>query len=127
MIVKIIAIAMAGAILNVIVRQHKSEFSFAVAIATGIVIFSLIKDDVLSVISLTKDYIESLGFETKYIATLFKIIAVAYLTQYGASICEDVGEKSIAMKVELAGRLTIIIMTAPIIFAVINLIMGILP
>lgn len=127
MIVKVIIIAIAAAMVSVILRQYKSEFSSAVAIATGVIIFNLIKDDIFTVISLIKESIEGLGIETTYIATLFKIIAIAYLTQFGASICEDVGEKSIAMKVELAGRLTILIMTAPLMFAVINLILGILP
>ena len=72
-------------------------------------------------------YAGELGIESSYIMLLLKVIGIAYLTQFGASVCEDAGEKAIAMKVEFAGRITIILMSAPLMFAIINLITGILP
>lgn len=127
MIIKVIIVGIVSAILSVILRQHKPEYSSIIAIACGIVIVSMIKDDLAAVVDTIRSAVKSLEIESTYISTLIKIIGIAYLTQFGASICEDAGEKAIAMKLELAGRLVIILMTAPIMFAIINLITGILP
>lgn len=127
MIIKIIIISMVCAILSLILRQYKSEYSSMVAIACGIIIIIMLKDDIESVVATIRTTVKSLGIETVYIETLIKIIGISYLTQFGASICEDAGERAIAMKIELAGRITIILMTAPIMFAILNLITGILP
>ncbi|OQB14172.1 MAG: Stage III sporulation protein AC/AD protein family protein [Firmicutes bacterium ADurb.Bin193] len=127
MIIKIIALGLAGAIISVLLRQYKNEYSSAIAIAFCVIIFVLLKDDIAAVFDTLRSYIQRLGIDTEYIIILIKIIGIAYLTQLAASICEDAGEKAIAMKIEFAGRLTIILMSAPLMFAILNLITGILP
>ena len=127
MIIRVVAVAIVSAIISVLLRQHKPEYSSAVAIACGIVILSMIKDDLAAVVNAVESAVINLDIESTYMSTLIKIIGIAYLTQFGASICEDAGEKAIAMKLELAGMIIIILMTAPIMFAIINLVTGILP
>ncbi|NLB81715.1 MAG: stage III sporulation protein AD [Clostridiaceae bacterium] len=127
MIVKIAAIAIVGAITSVILRSIKPEFCIGIAIACSVLIILTIKDDIAAVIDVMMQYANDTGIQTTYIIMLIKIIGIAYLTQFAASICEDAGEKTIAMKVEFAGKVAIMIMSAPLMFTIINLITGILP
>ena len=127
MIIKIVAIAVISAVISVVLRQIKPEFAGAVAIACSVLIIAMIRNDLFAVIDAIITYAGELGIESSYIMLLLKVIGIAYLTQFGASVCEDAGEKAIAMKVEFAGRITIILMSAPLMFAIINLITGILP
>lgn len=127
MIIKIIIIALVSAMLSMITRQYKPEYSSLIAIACGVLIIAMLKDDIMAVVDAIHSSVKSLGIETSYITTLIKIIGIAYLTQFSASICEDAGERAISMKIELAGRLTIILMSAPIMFAILSLITGMLP
>ncbi len=127
MIIKIIAIAIVGAVLSVILRQYKPEYAIGVAVACGIVLLTMLKDDIAAVLAALRTSADVLGIDTVYINTLIKIVGVAYLTQFGASVCEDAGEKAIAMKVELAGRLVIVLLSAPVLLALIKLITEILP
>ncbi len=127
MIIKIAAVAIVGAMASVILRSIKPEFCMGAAIACSVLIIALIKEELAAVIDVMLQYANEMGIEEKYIALLIKVIGIAYLTQFAASICEDAGERAIAMKVEFAGRVTILLMSAPLMFAVLNLIMGILP
>ncbi len=57
---------------------------------------------------------------------MLKVIAVSYLTQFTVDICKDAQETAIASKVELAGKITILIMALPIYLGVFKVIDGIL-
>ena len=48
---------------------------------------------------------------------LLKTVGVGYLVEFAASILNDMGASSIADKVVLAGRLTVIVMSFPILNA----------
>ena len=127
MIIKIAAVAMIGAILSLVLRHIRPEFCVGVAIATSVLIVIIIKDDIAALIELMRQWAEEANIETPYIMLLVKIIGTAYLTQFASSICEDAGEKAISVKMEFAGRVAIILMSAPLMFAVVSLITGMLP
>lgn len=49
------------------------------------------------------------------------------LTEFAVSICNDSGESAIANKIDLGGKIIIISISIPIIVALIELIISILP
>ena len=57
----------------------------------------------------------------EYLSVLIKAIGVCYLTQFSADSCRDAGESSLAGKVELAGKIAILISALPLLDSVISL------
>ena len=55
---------------------------------------------------------------------MLKITGIAYLSQFGMQICADAGEGAIAAKIELAGKILIMTVSAPILLAVLDVVMG---
>ncbi|MDR0406093.1 MAG: hypothetical protein LBH54_04755 [Clostridiales bacterium] len=127
MIIKIIAAGIISAALSLTLRQYKSEYTGLVAVGCGAVMLAMLSDDLAAAVGAVRAAADGLGLEPSYITTLIKITGIAYLTQFGASVCEDAGERAIAVKIEFAGRITILLMSAPLVFAILNLITGILP
>jgi stage III sporulation protein AD len=62
-----------------------------------------------------------------FLATILKIIGIAYITEFGAQVTRDAGQESIAAKIELAGNILIMVMAIPIITVIIETVMQILP
>ncbi|HCX49180.1 MAG TPA: stage III sporulation protein AD, partial [Bacillus sp. (in: Bacteria)] len=62
-----------------------------------------------------------------YVETLLKIIGIAYIAEFGAQITKDAGQGAIASKIELAGKILILVMAIPILTVVIETILGFLP
>jgi len=60
-------------------------------------------------------------------STILKIIGIAYIAEFGAEVCKDAGEGAIASKIELAGKVIIIVLAAPIITSLLDLIVEIMP
>ena len=67
------------------------------------------------------------GINSQYIGILLKITGIAILTEFAVSICNDAGESAIATKIDLGGKIIIISISIPIIVALLELIVKILP
>ena len=57
-----------------------------------------------------------------YLDVLFKIIAVSYIAKFAAQVCQDAGEGSVAVKVELAAKIIIIALSLPVVNALLKLV-----
>ena len=66
-----------------------------------------------------------LGADSSYLELLLKIIALAYVAEFGAQFCRDAG--GTALKVELAAKLCVIVLALPIFGAVTSSVLSLLP
>lgn len=126
-IVRIIGIAFIALFIIMIIKQYRPEFSIYISIIAGILIFSIIIIKLGSVVELIKSLADKLGTNIQYFSLLIKITGIAYLAEFATNICKDSGESAIASKVELAGRIIIIAMSVPILGALVDVVINILP
>ena len=125
-ITKIIAIALVSIIVIAILKQHRPEFVVHASIISGILILYFILNEFIPIITMLQNLSEKMGVSGKFFVILLKITGIAYLTEFGASICTDSGESAIASKVELAGKIIIISLSIPIITSLMETLMGLL-
>ncbi len=126
-LVKIIGIAFISVILIIILKQYKPEFAIYVSIISGILILSLCFTQLEVVVNLLNSIYEKTGINGEFLKILLKITGIAFLTEFGVSICKDSGEAAIASKVDIAGKITIIAISIPIISSLLETVMKILP
>lgn len=126
-IVQVVGIAFVATFIVMILKQYRPEFSIYVSIIAGILIFAIVIVKLSSVIELIKTLNSKLGTSTQYFSILIKITGIAYLSEFATNICKDSGETTIASKVELAGRIIIIAMSVPILGALVDVVVNILP
>ncbi len=62
-----------------------------------------------------------------YVETILKIIGIAYIAEFAAQITKDAGQGAIAAKIELAGKILIMVMAIPVIRVVIETVLSLLP
>ncbi len=62
-----------------------------------------------------------------YVETILKIIGIAYIAEFGAQITRDAGQGAMAAKIELAGKVLILVMAIPILTVLIETIIDFLP
>lgn len=80
-----------------------------------------------AVIEVLKRLAENSGMESIYLKTVLKIIGIAYIAEFGAQIVRDAGQESIASKIELAGKVLILVLAIPIISIIIETVMKLMP
>ena len=66
------------------------------------------------------------GLDSTYANALLKALAIVYITQLASDNCRDVGEAAIAAKLELAGKIAVILISMPMFEGIINLVMKLL-
>lgn len=127
-IISIVGIGIVSTILVVLLRQsNKSEFALLVSLATGIVIFSMILNKLKYVVETLSQLIKSTNIEFAYFSIILKIIGIAYIVEFGSQISRDAGEEAIASKIELGGKVVMMVLAMPILLALMDLIIKILP
>ena len=127
-IVQIVAIGIVSTILVVLLRQsNRSEFALLVSLITGVIIFSMVLGKLKYVVETLSQLARSTSIEFVYFSTILKIIGIAYIVEFGAQISRDAGEETIASKIELGGKVIMMVLAMPILLALMDLIIKILP
>ena len=125
-IIKIIGVAFITTISSSLLKSTKPELSFAITITGVIVILTFIIDGMKNTISAFNQIAQITGIENGLIKILLKIVGVGYLTEFSAGILNDFGSQSIADKISLGGKITIVILSLPIIESLFDLVGGFL-
>ncbi len=126
-IIKIIGIALIALIITVLLRQYKPEFAIYISLIAGVLILLLVVDKLTGIINLLQTLESKASINTKFIMLLIKITGIAFLSEFAVSICKDSGESAIASKIEIGSKIIIISMSIPIISALLEIILKILP
>ena len=119
-ILKIIGAAVLVAVLAFIFKELKKEYAAIILIAGGIFITLWSLTYIFPVINYLRELTGSSEI-TEYFNIILKVLGISFLVQIGADICRDLGEESIASKVEFAGKAVILVITLPILRSVINM------
>lgn len=114
-IFKIVVIALLSVSMIIIVKQSRPEIAMLISIITIIVIFFFSIEKVGQVIELITGLSDRAGLSREFLGTILKIVGIAYITEFGASICKDIGESAIASKVQFAGKCVILVFGVSII------------
>lgn len=126
-IIQIIGLGLIATILILIVKEQKPMFAFLIATTAGILIFLFVIGKIGAVIDVLERMAESSGMDEIHLKTILKIIGIAYIAEFGAQIVRDAGQESIASKIELAGKVLILVLAVPIISIIIETVMKLLP
>lgn len=125
-IFKIILIALLATVMILIIKQTRPELAVLVSIITVTILFLFSIDKIGQVIGLLNNLSENAGLPNELLNIVLKIVGIAYITEFGANICKDVGESAIASKVQFAGKCIIIVLGISIIGNFVDTILGIL-
>ena len=113
-IIAFVGAGIIGAVLSVVLRQYKPEFSIYITLITGMLMLGAAVTAVKPVIETVSGYLQIADPDTSYADVLIKSLAVCYITQMASDSCADAGEKSIAAKIVLAGKFAIVLLALPV-------------
>jgi stage III sporulation protein AD len=126
-IIQIVGLGLIVTILSLIIKEQKPMFAFLLATFTGVLIFLFLIGKISSVIRVLEDLAVKSNVNMVFLKTILKIIGIAYIAEFGAQIVRDAGQESIASKIELSGKILIMVMAIPIISVIIETVVKLLP
>jgi len=126
-IIQVVGLGLIATFLILIIKEQKPMFAFLLATFVGVIIFIALADKIADVIRVIESLAEKAKVNTLFLGTILKIIGIAYIAEFGAQVTRDAGQNAIASKIELAGKILIMVMAIPIITLIIETVMQILP
>lgn len=125
-IIKISAMGIITAFCVLLLREQKSEIAMLVGIAGGCLILLSLLDYFTSVFDTLSGIAEKTGIPSVIYKTVAKIISIGYIADFSAGIVEDSGQKALAEKIILGGKLIIMVLALPIITTLFDVIASVL-
>lgn len=125
-IVQIALIGILSGVLVIAIKQRQPELGMQVSMVAGLIIFIYALDYLVTAVDYIRDIVSRYDIPYESITVVLKIIGVAYICEFAVQLLKDTGEGSIASKVELAGRVFIIVLSLPVITSFMNMVLGLL-
>ena len=125
-ILKIVAIALVTVFAQMLIKQTKPEIAILISIVGSILIIILSVNTLSGVISSFYGIFKATNVDTSILTPLLKIIAIGYIAEFGANICQDAGASSVADKVLFSAKVVILIISLPIVTKVIDMVVSLL-
>ncbi len=121
---KIVGISIFAVIMIIILKNYRPEMALVLSIITGIGIMLYAISKMSSVINVLNDLVSKSGVNTDFLLIIIKVIGIAYIVEFGKNVCIDAGQSSIATKLEMAGKVVIVVLTIPLISSLVNVLVG---
>ena len=118
--------ALVMCVMIITVGQLKPELSLLLAIACGIVMTVYLLGFVSPVIDEISLIASSGGIDSDMIAVVIKSFGICVAVQTASDLCRDSGQTAIAGKLELGGRLALLIVAMPLFRRLLDLALGII-
>ncbi|MBA2873426.1 stage III sporulation protein AD [Anoxybacillus caldiproteolyticus] len=111
----------------ILLNEHKSSVAFLLTVFVGCVIFLFLVDKISDILHMLQKMANDTKVNMVYFETILKIIGIAYIAEFAAQISKDAGQGAIASKIELGGKILILAMAIPILTAIIETVIGLIP
>jgi stage III sporulation protein AD len=126
-ILQLVGIGLTATVLVTVLRTHAPQFAMLIGLVAGIILLLSVLGSMDKVISTLTDLANAAKVNQGFLTTVLKIIGIAYIVEFAAQVARDAGEGALAGKIELAGKVGIVILAIPIITNVVQSLVHLLP
>ena len=113
--IKVVLIGLVAVFAVLLLKVGKPEFAMAVSLAACVLILLFAGGTLTSVIKELQNLFQYISLPEGYLKIWFKILGVAYLTEFGSALCKDAGQSAISGQIELVGKLAILAISMPVV------------
>lgn len=119
---EVLGFSLVVTVLLLIVRKERPEMAIPISIAASALILIGLMKNIAQILSVFESLASKARINSGYLKLVVKIVGIAYLAGFGAQICKDAGENSMAAKIELAGKIFILSLGVPIMAGLLEMI-----
>ena len=107
-------------------KGTKPEYACFITMGIGLVILGLAVGKIGYLFQSLEKLKESLPVDGSYVTTLLKMIGITYIGQFSSGICKDAGYASTGAQIDLFCRLSVMVLSMPVLLALLDTIQGFL-
>lgn len=116
-IIRISILGISAVLLSLMLKNYKPEYGYYINLAVCICVFLY----VVSKLTFLLDYVEKIQdmirLDPIYLTMIIKMIGITYVAEFAVNLCKDAGCQTIAGQIELFAKLSILVISMPVILA----------
>ena len=109
----IIGLAIISALICLLLKQYRPEYALSASILCGTMIFLTVTAQMTPLFDTIRTILGGIEGGSEYTSVIIKSLGICYVTQLASDTCQDAGERAMAGKIELAGRVAVLILALP--------------
>lgn len=121
-----IGLGIISALVCLLLKQYRPEYALSASIICGVVIFLTVIAQMTPLFDTIRSILEKVEGGNEYTTVIIKSLGVCYVTQLASDTCRDAGERAMAGKIELAGRVAVLILALPMFTALLQIAIGLI-
>lgn len=122
----VVGAVIVAAVLAIMLRSYKPEYAMLISLAVSVGVIVLFIPYVKDILQFLESAARMVSGAKGWVEPVIKSLGVAVLTELAGDICRDCGESSMASKVEMLGKVTIIVFALPLATELLELVSGML-
>ncbi len=119
-IIKIAMIGLAAALLAIQVKGGRPEYEIFITMGACLCIFFFLVTKLQVVIDAVNEMQSYIRLDAKYVAVLLKMIGITYVAEFSSNLCRDAGYQAVAGQIEMFGKLSILVISMPVLLALLE-------
>lgn len=104
----------------VFLKGVKAEYGICAGICGSIILVYIAVTKFSGILEIISGFKRYTGADSDYVLILIKMLGIAFTAEFSSNLCRDVGYSSVAAQIELIGKLSILLISAPIVEALLD-------
>ena len=126
-LISMVGLALVAAILAVFLHESRlPSLAVLLVLGAGGLVFLALLPQLAALLDIFSSLTERTGLSIQYFQVVLKVIGVAYIAEFGGQMCRDVNQGTLALKIEFAAKITILLLAAPIISSIVQSVLRLL-
>ncbi|MDD6402489.1 MAG: SpoIIIAC/SpoIIIAD family protein [Lachnospiraceae bacterium] len=106
--------------LAILLKSNSPIFSTVISISICIFIMLFAIGQVRKMSEGIREIFRYVKVDKIYLILLLKLVGIAYVSEFGSGICKDAGYSAVASQIEIVGKLTMLLVSLPILMQVVD-------
>ncbi len=123
---KLLALAVVAAVLILLLKNSRPEQGLILSILSACLLLLWILQELAPLLTELQRLSQRLPITADYWELLLKSLGICLLVQTAAELCRDAGVNALAAKVELAGKVTVLLLCLPLLRQLLELVSGLI-
>lgn len=119
-IVRVSLLGVCGVILGFLLKGTKPEYAVFITMGIGVIILGLAVGKLNYLFETLEKLKETLPADSSYLSALVKMIGITYIGQFSSGICRDAGYQATGAQIELFCKLSVMVLSMPILLTLLE-------
>ncbi len=119
-IIKIGILGVSAALFAILLQKEKKEYSLFISMGVCICIFVYLITKVQIVLEFVKKIEGMTAIDSAYIGLVIKMVGITYAAEFAVNVCKDAGYSAIGSQIENFAKMSILVVSLPVLMAFIE-------